>query len=111
MLFEGRDLAAQVVVPVIEVRDEDRELLCRRGLRFVRASGRDLAGLRQRLLDILTSRARELGVKNFIITHGLTNVPGLTMAQAKQVTEMGAVLYDLGRQPRAAHDPRAIAEI
>jgi hypothetical protein len=37
-------------------------------------------------------RGRELGVKNIIITHGLTNVPGLTMAQAKEVTDMGAVI-------------------
>jgi hypothetical protein len=37
-------------------------------------------------------RGRELGVKNIIITHGLTNVPGLSMAQAKQVVEMGAVI-------------------
>ena len=37
-------------------------------------------------------RGRELGVKNIIITHGLTNVPGLSMAQAKQVTDMGAVI-------------------
>ena len=37
-------------------------------------------------------RGRELGVKNMLVTHGLTNVPGLTMAQAKQVTDMGAVI-------------------
>jgi hypothetical protein len=37
-------------------------------------------------------RGRDLGVTNIIITHGLTNVPGLTMAQAKQVVEMGAVI-------------------
>jgi hypothetical protein len=37
-------------------------------------------------------RGRELGVKNIVITHGLTNVPGLTMAQAKQVVDMGAVV-------------------
>ncbi len=37
-------------------------------------------------------KGRELGVKNMLITHGLTNVPGLTMAQAKQVTDMGAVI-------------------
>jgi hypothetical protein len=37
-------------------------------------------------------RGRELGVKNIIITHGLTNVPGLSMAQAKQVADMGAVI-------------------
>jgi hypothetical protein len=37
-------------------------------------------------------RGRELGVKNMLVTHGLTNVPGLTMAQAKQVVDMGAVI-------------------
>jgi len=40
----------------------------------------------------VTRRARELGVKNILVTHGLTNVPGLTMAQAKEVTGMGAVI-------------------
>jgi len=37
-------------------------------------------------------RGRDLGVKSMLITHGLTNVPGLTMAQAKQVADMGAVI-------------------
>jgi hypothetical protein len=37
-------------------------------------------------------RGRELGVKNMLVTHGLTTVPGLTMAQAKQVADMGAVI-------------------
>ena len=37
-------------------------------------------------------RGRELGVKNMVVTHGFTNVPGLTMEQAKQVVEMGAVI-------------------
>lgn len=37
-------------------------------------------------------RGRELGVKNMLVTHGLTNVPGLTMAQAKQVAGMGALI-------------------
>src|SRR5687768_8867164 len=37
-------------------------------------------------------RARELGVKNMIVTHALTNVPGLSMAQAKQVADMGALV-------------------
>jgi hypothetical protein len=37
-------------------------------------------------------RGRELGVKSMLITHGLTNVPGLTMAQARQVADMGAVI-------------------
>ncbi len=40
----------------------------------------------------VVKKGRELGVKNFVITHALTNVPGMTMAQAKQVTEMGAVI-------------------
>ena len=40
----------------------------------------------------VVKRARELGVKNIIVTHGLTTVPGLTMAQAKEVTQMGAVI-------------------
>jgi hypothetical protein len=37
-------------------------------------------------------RGRELGVKNMLVTHGFTNVPGLTMAQAKEVTDMGALI-------------------
>lgn len=40
----------------------------------------------------VVKKGRELGVKNFVVTHGLTNVPGLTMAQAKEVTQMGAVI-------------------
>ena len=38
----------------------------------------------------VVKRAREMGVKNILVTHGLTNIPGLSNAQAKQVTEMGA---------------------
>ena len=40
----------------------------------------------------VVKKGRELGVKNMVITHALTNVPGLTMAQAKQVADMGAVI-------------------
>ena len=40
----------------------------------------------------MVKRGRELGVKNILVTHGLTNVPGLTMAQAKEVVEMGAMI-------------------
>jgi len=40
----------------------------------------------------VVKRGRELGVKNILVNHGLTNVPGLTMAQAKQVADMGAVI-------------------
>jgi len=37
-------------------------------------------------------RARELGIRNILINHGLTNVPGLSLAQAKQLAEMGAMI-------------------
>jgi hypothetical protein len=40
----------------------------------------------------VVKRGSELGVKKMMITHALTNVPGLTMAQAKQVADMGAVI-------------------
>ena len=40
----------------------------------------------------VTKRGRELGVKNIIVTHGLTNIPGLSMDQAKEVVSMGAVI-------------------
>jgi hypothetical protein len=40
----------------------------------------------------VVKRGKELGVKHMIVTHGLTNVPGLTMAQAKQAVDMGAVI-------------------
>jgi hypothetical protein len=40
----------------------------------------------------VVKKGKELGVKNMLITHGLTNVPGLSMAQAKEVTDMGAVI-------------------
>ncbi len=40
----------------------------------------------------VVKRAKDLGVRNILVTHGLTNVPGLSMAQAKQVTDMGAVI-------------------
>jgi hypothetical protein len=37
-------------------------------------------------------RARDLGIKSMLVNHGFTNVPGLSMAQAKLVAEMGAVI-------------------
>jgi hypothetical protein len=40
----------------------------------------------------VTRRARELGVKNIMVTHGLTNIPGLSLDQARQVATMGAVI-------------------
>ena len=40
----------------------------------------------------VVKRGKELGVKNMIVTHALTNVPGLTWEQAKEVARNGAVL-------------------
>ena len=40
----------------------------------------------------VVKKGKELGVRHMLITHGLTNVPGLTMAQAKEVTDNGAVI-------------------
>jgi len=40
----------------------------------------------------VVKRGKELGVKNMIVTHGLTNVPGLSWAQAKEVADQGAVI-------------------
>ena len=37
-------------------------------------------------------RARELGVKNILVTHALAEVPGLTLDQVKEVTGMGAFI-------------------
>jgi hypothetical protein len=37
-------------------------------------------------------RARELGIKGVLVNHALTNIPGLSMAQAKQLAEMGAFI-------------------
>jgi len=40
----------------------------------------------------VVGRARALGVRNILVTHALTNIPGLTMDQVKQVTQMGAYI-------------------
>jgi len=40
----------------------------------------------------VVKRAKELGVNNILITHGLTNIPGLTMEQAREVAKMGAMI-------------------
>ena len=40
----------------------------------------------------VAKKARELGVRNILVTHGLTNIPGLTMAQAKEAAAAGAMI-------------------
>lgn len=37
-------------------------------------------------------RARELGVKSILVTHGMTNIPGLSMAQAREVAALGGMI-------------------
>lgn len=40
----------------------------------------------------VVKRAKELGVKNILITHALTNIPGLSMQQVLEVAQMGAII-------------------
>ena len=40
----------------------------------------------------VTRRARELGVKSILVTHGLTNIPGLSTAQAREVAKLGGFI-------------------
>lgn len=37
-------------------------------------------------------RGHELGIRSMLVTHAFTNVPGLSMAQAKELADMGAVI-------------------
>src|SRR5712675_1800161 len=37
-------------------------------------------------------RAKELGVKNIVVTHAMAEVPGMTLEQVKQVVAMGAFI-------------------
>jgi TRAP-type transport system periplasmic protein len=48
------------------LNDEDRELLCRRGLRFVRASGRDLAGLRRAVQPVYDQLEANAEIRSFL---------------------------------------------
>jgi hypothetical protein len=40
----------------------------------------------------VAKRAKELGVKNILVTHGFTNIPGLSWAQAKEVAADGGMI-------------------
>jgi len=40
----------------------------------------------------VAKKARELGVKNILVTHALTNIPGLSMEQAKEVAAAGGMI-------------------
>ncbi len=61
----------------------------------------------------VVKRGRELGVKNIIVTHGLTNVPGLTNGAGEGGRGTGGGDRDLlpavpGRAERAARVPHAL---
>ena len=40
----------------------------------------------------VAKRAKELGVRNILVTHGFTNIPGLSMEQAKEVANAGGMI-------------------
>jgi hypothetical protein len=40
----------------------------------------------------VAKRAKELGVRNILVTHGFTNIPGLSMDQAKEVADAGGMI-------------------
>jgi TRAP-type C4-dicarboxylate transport system substrate-binding protein len=48
------------------LNDEDRDILCRRGLRFVRASGRDLAGLRRAVQPVYDQLEANADTRSFL---------------------------------------------
>jgi hypothetical protein len=41
---------------------------------------------------LVVKRAKELGVRNILVTHALANIPGLTVDQIKQAAQMGAYI-------------------
>jgi hypothetical protein len=87
--FSGPNATGLVVAPNGEVTPQMEEILkivARENL--VLATGH----VHPEEIIAVVRRGRELGVKNMLITHGLTNVPGLTMAQAREVTDMGAMI-------------------
>jgi hypothetical protein len=87
--FSGKDAKGIVVAPGGKVTPEMEEILkiiARENLLL--ATGH----VHPEEVIAVVKRASELGVKRMMITHALTNVPGLTMEQAKQVTDMGAVI-------------------
>jgi hypothetical protein len=85
--FSKPDAAGLTVAPSGQVTPEMEEIL-----RIIARENLVLATGHVHPEEIIAvvRRGRELGVKNMLVTHGFTNVPGLTMAQAKEVTDMGA---------------------
>ena len=87
--FSGKDAKGIVVAPGGKVTPEMEEIL-----KIVARENLLLATGHVHPEEVLAvvKRGRELGVKKMMVTHALTNVPGLTMEQAKQVADMGGVI-------------------
>jgi len=85
----NKDASGLVVAPNGEVTPELEEVLkiiARENL--VLATGHVHA---EEVLAV-TKKAKELGVKNILVTHGLTNIPGMTMEQAKEAAANVAMI-------------------
>src|SRR5829696_4501382 len=83
----NKDASGLVVAPNGQVTPELEEVLkiiARENL--VLATGHVHA---EEVLAV-SKKAKELGVKNILVTHGLTNIPGMTMEQAKEAAANGA---------------------
>jgi hypothetical protein len=52
----------------------------------------------------VVKRAKELDVKNILVTHALTNIPGLSLEQARQVAQMGGYIEYCYLQSMAGPD-------
>jgi hypothetical protein len=87
--FSGKDAKGIVVAPGGKVTPEMEEIL-----KIIARENLLLATGHVHPEEVLAvvKRGSELGVKKMMVTHALTNVPGLTMEQAKQVADLGAVI-------------------
>src|SRR5499427_7703594 len=84
--FGGPDQKGIVVAPggkVLPQMEEILKIIARENL--ILATGH----VHPEEVVAVVKRGKELGVKNMIVTHAFTNVPGLSMAQAKQVAADG----------------------
>ena len=87
--FGGPDQKGIVVAPggkVLPQMEEILKIIARENL--ILATGH----VHPEEVVAVVKRGKELGVKNMIVTHAFTSVPGLSMAQAKEVAANGAVL-------------------
>jgi hypothetical protein len=85
----NKDASGLVVAPNGQVTPELEEVL-----KIVARENLVLATGHVHAEEVLavTKRAKELGVKSILVTHGLTNIPGMTMEQAKEAAANGAMI-------------------